>query len=107
AELRRLRFDAQVRILGKNNYLEDAQGNPPATAQVASHGVPNGYALGSFVAIENEGALETFHEQLERLATGRDQDGKVRILAYGASHTQGDLFTSYLRYYLQSRFGNG
>lgn len=34
-------------------------------------------------------------------------DNKVRILAYGASHTQSDIYTGYLRSYLQSRFGNG
>ena len=107
AELLHLRYQAQTRILGKDNYLQDAQGNPPPSAQQTAHGVSNGYTLGTFVPVENEGALETFHEQIERLATGRDRDGKVRILAYGASHTQGDLFTSYLRYYLQSRFGNG
>ncbi len=106
-ELLTLRYQAQLRILGPNDYLEDAEGRPPATSPTPDRQGPNGYQLGHFVPIQNERSLEPFHDQLERLATGRDQDGKVRILVYGASHTQGDVFTSYLRYYLQSRFGNG
>lgn len=105
-ELLAIRHAAQVQILGKDDVLEDAFGNPPAPAYPYS-AYPNGYQLGKFVPLENEGALETFHEQIERLATGRDEDRKVRILVYGASHTQGDVYTSYLRYYLQGRFGNG
>lgn len=104
-ELLALRYEAQRRILGED-FFEDAEGKPPASSALERQG-PNGYELGQFVAIENESALEPFNEQLERLATGRDSDRKVRILVYGASHTQGDIFTSYLRYYLQSRFGNG
>ncbi len=60
-----------------------------------------------FVALENEQALANFHAALTRLRAGQDPDGKVRILAYGASHTQADLYTGYLRTYLQSRFGDG
>lgn len=105
-ELLALRYNAQTRILGPTDYLEDAEGRPPARPPTERSG-PDGYALGRFVAIENERSLDFFHEQLERVATGRDRDGKVRILVYGASHTQGDVFTSYMRYYLQSRFGNG
>lgn len=106
-ELLALRYQAQLRILGPNDYLEDAEGRPPSTSPTPDRSGPNGYSLAHFVPIQNERALEPFHEQLERLATGRDTDGKLRILVYGASHTQGDIFTSYLRYYLQSRFGNG
>jgi lysophospholipase L1-like esterase len=64
-------------------------------------------ALGHFVPIENEAALDHFHKALARLAAGNDDDGKVRIMAYGASHTQADTYTGYLRAYLQSRFGDG
>jgi lysophospholipase L1-like esterase len=106
-DLLNLRYQAQVRILGPNDYLEDAEGRPPAASPTPDRQGPNGYQLGRFVPIQNERALIPFHERLERLATGRDRDGKVRVLVYGASHTQGDVFTSYLRYYLQSRFGNG
>jgi lysophospholipase L1-like esterase len=63
--------------------------------------------IARFVPIENEGALTHFHQALARLARGRDPDKKVRILAYGASHTQADVYTGYLRAYLQARFGDG
>jgi lysophospholipase L1-like esterase len=70
----------------------------------------NGNALGLYVPIENpkDGpALAHFHEALRKLAAGEDPDGKVRVLVYGASHTQADVYPGYLRAYLQTRFGNG
>src|SRR5262249_31713146 len=41
------------------------------------------------------------------LAEDVDADGKVRILVYGASHTQADVYPNYFRAYLQTRFGDG
>lgn len=84
---------------------------PSASAEGVAHG-PGVSAtaeppIGRFVPIEPEASLEHFHRALRRLADGDDEDGKVRILAYGASHTQADLYTSYWRSYLQSRFGDG
>lgn len=107
-----LRTQAQRRVLGSAPLIEDEHGNVVPFSEIpiddeGNAAWKNGNALGNFVPVENETALEHFHEALERLATGRDEDGKVRILSYGASHTQGDLYTGYLRYYLQSRFGNG
>ncbi|MFV8750943.1 SGNH/GDSL hydrolase family protein [Nannocystaceae bacterium ST9] len=70
----------------------------------------NGNALGLFVPIEQprgEAALAEFHAALAALAEGKDDDGKVRVLVYGASHTQADVYPSYLRAYLQARFGDG
>lgn len=70
----------------------------------------NGNALGLYVPIENPKrgpALAQFHDALRKLAAGQDEDGKVRVLVYGASHTQADVYPGYLRAYLQSRFGNG
>lgn len=70
----------------------------------------NGNALGLFVPLENPGgvALDSFYRRLRALADGSGGAGdKVRIVIYGASHTQADIYTSYLRYYLQRRFGNG
>ncbi len=72
--------------------------------------VANGNALGLYVPIESpkgSPALAHFHEALRELAAGQDDDGKVRVLVYGASHTQADVYPGYLRAYLQSRFGNG
>jgi lysophospholipase L1-like esterase len=69
----------------------------------------NGNALGLYVPIEDprDGpALAHFHEALRKLAAG-EGDGKVRVLAYGASHTQADVYPNYLRAYLQQRFGDG
>jgi lysophospholipase L1-like esterase len=70
----------------------------------------NGNALGLYVPIENPAAgpaLAHFHAALAKLAAGQDEDGKVRVLVYGASHTQADVYPGYLRAYLQARFGNG
>jgi lysophospholipase L1-like esterase len=105
--LRQLRAQAQARILGVGSEIEDAAGNVRVLPSTKSGGRENGNGLGTFVPIENESALNAFHVALAELKLGRLPGGKLRILAYGASHTQGDVYTSYLRYYLQSRFGNG
>jgi lysophospholipase L1-like esterase len=109
-ELLQLRANAQRKVLGDNKIIEDENGEcvelSPIPRDESGHPAwKNGNSLGTFVSVENEAALGHFHEAIERLATGRET--KVRIAAYGASHTQGDLYTGYLRYYLQSRFGNG
>lgn len=91
-KLEQLRREAQDRVLG------------PAAPPDATDAV---YSFGRFVPVEHEPALDHFHRALERLAAGADPDGKVRILAYGASHTQADIYPGYLRAYLQSRFGDG
>jgi lysophospholipase L1-like esterase len=70
----------------------------------------NGNALGLYVPIEQPktaDALAHFHQALRDVADGKDADGKVRILVYGASHTQADVYPGYFRAYLQSRFGDG
>jgi lysophospholipase L1-like esterase len=56
--------------------------------------------------IENDQALAHFHAALARLGTSGGPE-RVRLLAYGASHTQADVYPGYLRAYLQGRFGNG
>lgn len=60
---------------------------------------PKGSALSHFY-----GALRDLREA-PRDAEGRPR--KVRAVVYGASHTQADVYTDYLRTYLQHRFGNG
>ncbi len=71
----------------------------------------NGNALGLFVPIEPESAdaqpLGSFYAALDRLQAGEDDDGKVRVLVYGGSHTDADVYPHYLRRYLQERFGDG
>ncbi|MEM7157591.1 MAG: GDSL-type esterase/lipase family protein [Myxococcota bacterium] len=73
--------------------------------------VINGNALGLFVPIEappgGESPLSNFYAALEDLRAGNDPDGKVRVLVYGGSHTDADVYTQYLRRYLQQRFGDG
>ncbi len=70
----------------------------------------NGNALGLYVPIEdprNGPALAHFHQALRDLRAGRDPDGKVRMLVYGGSHTQADVYPGYFRAYFQARFGDG
>ena len=108
----RWRAHAQEHILGRDQGTEDATGRTvPARRVALDEGqLPtpvNGNSLGSFVPVENEAALAHFHAALDALSTHPEQKNKVRIAAYGASHTQADIYPSYLRYYLQERFGNG
>lgn len=108
----RARVRAQERILGRDLAVEDEFGRIVPAQQVVLNaredsGRENGNALGRFVPVENESALEHFQQALAALASRPDQKNKVRIAVYGASHTQADIYSGYLRYYLQSRFGNG
>ena len=111
ASILRLRARAQERILGRDQAIEDEYGRIVPARQVVIEPEdgplpPNGNTLGRFVAIENEGSLAHFHAELDALATP-ELENKLRIVVYGASHTQADIYSGYLRYYLQSRFGNG
>src|SRR5690606_6298012 len=73
-------------------------------------GYINGNALGLFEPIEGpegDAHLGHFHQALRDLRAGRDPDGKVRVLLYGGSHTDADIYPHYVRAYLQERFGDG
>ena len=112
ANILRLRLRAQERILGRDQAVEDEFGRVIPARQVVleqSDGPPppNGNALGRFVPIENEPSLAHFHQALDALENHPEQKNKLRVVVYGASHTQADIYAGYLRYYLQSRFGNG
>ena len=71
----------------------------------------NGNALGLFMPIEGategEPPLAHFYDALRALRDGQDPDGKVRVLVYGGSHTDADVYPQYIRTYLQERFGDG
>ena len=71
----------------------------------------NGNALGLFEPLtlppSGKLALHDFYDALHDLREGKDPDGKVRVLVYGASHTDADIYPHYLRAYLQERFGDG
>ncbi len=72
-----------------------------------SPAAPDGNALGRFVPLEGAEFLGDFYSALRGLKSGDDNDGKVRILLYGASHTAADIYPTYLRAYLGERFGDG
>ncbi len=68
----------------------------------------NGNMLGLFEPIGGDGQpLAHFHRALRALEGGHDADRKVRVLVFGASHTEADIYPQYLRSYLQERFGDG
>lgn len=103
------RARAQARILGNSKIIEDRYGRvgPSASSAKRKRRRRNGNTLGAYVPVENEKALAHFHESLDAMRTAPGTHPKVRVAAYGASHTQADIYSGYLRYYLQSRFGNG
>ncbi len=76
-------------------------------ASGSSQGAPDGNALGRFIPLQGADALDSFYGALRRLQAGEDEDGKVRVLLYGASHTAADIYPTYLRAYLNERFGDG
>lgn len=98
--------DALLDSLPGSSGLGGGAAGPAAAGQRV-----NGNALGLFVPIEGPPGgpvpLARFYHALEELRAGHDADGKVRVLAYGGSHTDADVYTHYLRTYLQERFGDG
>ncbi len=92
---------------GNLDALPGSEGTGPAGTGVAP--AINGNALGQFILLQRgaDDPLRHFHEALRRLDQGLDEDGKVRVLLYGASHTAADIYPTYLRAYLQKRFGDG
>ncbi|WP_272011484.1 GDSL-type esterase/lipase family protein [Nannocystis radixulma] len=92
---------------GNLDALPGSEGVGPGGTGVAP--AINGNALGQFILLQRgaDDPLQHFHEALRRLDQGLDEDGKVRVLVYGASHTAADIYPTYLRAYLQKRFGDG
>lgn len=95
-----------------DDLLDSLPGSSGLSVTTISGPSVNGNALGLFTPLEpdiegREGPLESFYAALRALAAGEDPDGKVRVLAYGASHTDADIYPHYLRTYLQERFGDG
>jgi len=107
-EISEARVHAQRRILGRQSSEPAAPREPPPPGPPPP--VPAD-SLGKFLLIEDPApdrpALARFHAALRELAAGRDADGKVRVAMYGASGTASDIFTGYVRAYLQRRFGAG
>lgn len=92
---------------GNLDALPGSAGTGP-DGQAAAPAI-NGNALGQFILFERgpDDPLRHFHDALRRLAQGLDEDGKVRVVVYGASHTAADIYPTYLRAYMQKRFGDG
>ncbi|MFT7621284.1 MAG: lysophospholipase L1-like esterase [Myxococcota bacterium] len=65
--------------------------------------VPAGEARHYPIYDPDRRAMTAFHKSLRRTSRGF---GQTRILQYGASHTEADLFTGYLRQFYQHRFGD-
>jgi lysophospholipase L1-like esterase len=105
-ELKAIRFAAQRSVLGGGSP-EGPQALPYEVPVKAEHGEDGDEVdpIGSWVPLEGEESLSSFYSSLDALLKGERH--RVRILAYGASHTQADLYTDYLRRYLQARFGDG
>ncbi len=108
---------AQIRLLGKvvfgDGYPEGerpagnpAGGSPPVGDERT---LVDALALGRFVSLQGGGdaALTGFHGALRGLKSDSPAGGKVRVLFYGSSQTAADYMTTYLRGYLQYRFGDG
>ncbi len=80
-------------------------------AQTAMHGAtlpdePRVHFVPITAPADGPDPLAAFHRALRRLEAGEDEDGKVRIAAYGASSTASDRYIGYLRRYFQARFGD-
>jgi len=101
---------------GDEAALDDALlDSLPGSSGLAGSDAPtrhvNGNALGTYqpltVANTDARPLARFYAALHNLEAGQDDDGKVRVLMYGASHTDADIYPHYVRAYLRERFGDG
>ncbi len=111
--IKEARDRAQQRMLGEQApLLPDLPPLPAGGAQAAMIAAEQAPLIpGFFVRVEDPeeqtNALAAFHDALLALEDGRDPDGKVRVVFFGASGTASDLWTGYVRTYLQTRFGDG
>lgn len=106
----------QSDLLADDEFDDDLLDSLPGSSglgdpMAANANSVNGNALGLFEPLQGGTAeappLARFYAALRALETGADEDGKVRIAVYGASHTDADIYPQYLRTYLQERFGDG
>lgn len=97
-EIRAARALAQRRVLGEHaELLPDLQ---PAGSPVRGRFSP-------LILPQDSDPLAHFYAALTRLQSGAPEQPKLRVVVYGASGTAADLWTAYLRTYLQTRFGDG
>jgi lysophospholipase L1-like esterase len=101
--IRAAREVAQRRMLHADDAL---QPDLPPLGEREPSGMP-GHFVPVLPAKPRVDPLIAYYEALDRLQDGGELDGKVRLAFYGASGTASDLWTGYVRAYLQARFGSG
>jgi lysophospholipase L1-like esterase len=97
-EIRAARELAQRRVLGDGAEL---------LADLDPAGSPVRGRFSPLIVPPGVDPLAHFHAALARLQSGAPEQPKLRVVVYGASGTAADLWTAYLRTYLQTRFGDG
>ncbi len=97
-EIRAARELAQRRVLGDQAEL---------FADLGPAGSPVRGRFSPLILPPGVDPLAHFHAALTRLQSGAPEQPKLRVVVYGASGTAADLWTAYLRTYLQTRFGDG
>ncbi len=106
---RDLRTQAQGRFLGRGRSpqpdLRELPEGPLPGADLPADPLPGFFASFDLPA-EKANPLATFESALDELAAGT-RTTPVRLVFFGASGLAADLWTGYLRTYLQSRFGDG
>lgn len=105
--IRSAREAAQRRMLKKDQELQpDLAPLPPGPLPGAD--LPADSFPGFFSGLEisdGQDPLANFHAALAELEAGT-REAPVRLAFYGASGTAADLWTGYVRAYLQARFGD-
>lgn len=106
--IRAARTTAQLRILPRNQEpfpdLPPLPDGPLPGADVPPEAIPGFFAPLHYPP--DHDPLASFEAALAELEAGT-RDTPVRLAFYGASGTASDLWTGYVRAYLQARFGNG
>lgn len=100
-----IRYAAQRAVLGGDSPPGPRALRYAISELESSAQDPTDPVIGRWVPLEGEAHLSLFYQALDALEGSAR--AKVRVLAYGASHTQADIYTDYLRRYLQARFGDG
>lgn len=95
-EIRAAREAAQRRVLGADALL---------LADLEPMGAPARGRFSPLIHPPDVDALAHFHAALAGLRAGTHD--KLRVAVFGASGTAADIWTAYLRTYLQVRFGDG